>query len=318
MPSVNKNVKRWNVVFSKMELAYDPVHGNHFNAHRRQCRRHGRDPGSAPPGTVGSDRRPRRGVHPAGARRGNRYAQAHTASHAPAARRSGLAPTRGRRPLLRHGRAPASAGRTAATQRHCSWRPPRGVAPAGRRARRELQHHLAIRRRGCLPRPCRDRGAAALLSAPGFACAGALFGQRQALPGRDGACTAASVAGPRTPRGLHAAHRDRPGCPRRGTQARTTRRLRAGQRGVPARLAVRSSTGSGTRGKAIQPVCRGAGAGGAAPVVRLTADKVLQLLPALQRAAAALAAIEDENAEAPADSARPAFSSASAPARSAP
>ena len=39
-----------------------------------------------------------------------------------------------------------------------------------------------------------------------------------------------------------------------------------------------------------------------APVVRLTADKVLQLVPALQRAAAALAAIEDESAEAPARS----------------
>lgn len=40
-----------------------------------------------------------------------------------------------------------------------------------------------------------------------------------------------------------------------------------------------------------------------APVVRLTADKVLQLVPALQRAAAALAAIEDESAEALARSA---------------
>ena len=40
-----------------------------------------------------------------------------------------------------------------------------------------------------------------------------------------------------------------------------------------------------------------------APVVRLTADKALQLVPALQRAAAALAAIEDESAEALARSA---------------
>ena len=161
-------------------------------------------------------------------------------------------------------------------------RAPRGAAPPGRRGRRKLQHHRAVGQRGALPRPRGDAGAAALLPAPGFARAGALLGQRQGLPGADDAGAAPAACW--TMRRWRATRR--PPSPtslrwRRELTAGAARRPCAGPRGIPARPGLRGRAGAaGPRQARVQP-----GVAMQAPVMRLSHDKALQFLPALQRAA---------------------------------
>ena len=133
-------------------------------------------------------------------------------------------------------------------------------------------------------------GAAALLSAPGLARAGALLGQRQGVPGADEPAQRERLLATRRCSKYTAHTLTDTGRARERDRAGQARRLRAGQRGVPARPGVRGRARAAAEGgaRARSNLCVAL----QAPVMRLSIDKALQLLPALQRAAEALGRIE--------------------------
>jgi IclR family acetate operon transcriptional repressor len=199
---------------------------------------------------------------------------------------AGMLQRESRRPPLRARPAPAPPRRGPAAQQHGAWRAPCGAAPAGRGSRRKLQHHGAVGQRSALPRSRGNPGAAALLPASRVARAGTLLGQRQALPGADDAGQRRRLLD-QVPLEQYTAHTitDFDALEREIEKVKRDGHAIDNEEFLPGlfciAVLVPRPGGARTLGIAIQ-----------APVMRVSRDKALQFLPALQRAATAIAAID--------------------------